>query len=212
MNWRYGRLGGLLVVILGLTACGLLAPRAPEIDPSLRARWEEHRARIQPVVTWTVQGAMAVNGGAENFDARLHWRRQPERYQLRLNGPLGQGAVLIQGSPRGVTLRTADGQRRVAASPDELFRDLTELDLPISILVHWIRGLPDPDQAFTLLGIHPDGSLERFRQRDWDVRYRETQTVAGLILPRRIWLENDTYLVKLVIHRWRLPQADLKPS
>jgi len=196
----------LLLLGVGLSACTVITLNDQVIDRTLWGLWDEHRQAVIQLEAWTVQASMAVNSAQENFDARLFWRyQQPQEYQLRLNAPGGQGAALIRVTPDGAILRTAQGKTHHADTADALFTQYTALELPVQILSYWIRGLPGPEASVSALRVYPDGTLQAFQQQGWQVRYAEYQTAHGQLLPKRITLENETYLVKLAIQRWNLP-------
>jgi outer membrane lipoprotein LolB len=149
-----------------------------------------------------VDGRIAVNQGSQGWQASVRWREQPERYAIDLIGPLGQGRALIEGTPAGVRMQT---ERDVlsAAEPDSLLAQATGMQVPISGLRYWIRGLPDPSQP-SRPSVDERGRLRRLEQNGWMIEYPNYIQVNGLELPKRIHAQQGELEVKLFIQTWTL--------
>ncbi len=192
-------------LLLTLSACTSVHIHELPADSAAFAQWQSQQARVAQLSAWTAHASLAVNGPQDNFDARLLWRQHtPHDYQIRLNGPMGQGAVQIQGNAEGVRLRTADGQEKWAATPDELFAEVTSLHLPVRVLTHWLLGVPAPDLPVSQPHWQADGQLAAFHQHDWEVRYSTYALLGEYTVPTRITLEHPDYLVKISVSQWSL--------
>lgn len=181
-----------LVLVVALTGCSGLATREP--------------ARLPAADAWTLEGRIALRLEEEGWHASVVWQQRPGSYRLRLQGPLGQGALELTGSAAGVILERADGRISQARDPDILLYQETGWQLPVSGLRYWVRGRPVPD-----IGARSrrddQGRLVELHQAGWDIRY--TDFFATGALPRRIELVNGEVRVKLIIDQWQhLPAAD----
>lgn len=140
---------------------------------------------------WSLRGRIAVHSGEQGWHAGLNWRQTGETFYLELTGPLGQGAVRMQGDAEGVTLGRADGKRDWAPDADALLTRNTGWILPVSGLRYWVRGraVPERPAQWTWAA---DGLPQRLQQDGWVIRYSEFREQPGLgKLPRRIDLERD---------------------
>lgn len=102
---------------------------------------EQRKAKTQTISSWNIRGALAAKNKNKGWSASMNWVQQgPENYQIRLMGPLGSGAVLINKS--GNTITFQDGAKKItSSSADELLAKQTGIRLPVSNLYYWIRGL-----------------------------------------------------------------------
>lgn len=187
---------GYTVLVAGLftlaSACAQLQPR-PETG-SMPAG--------APELNWELQGRLAVYAGDEGWHASLNWRQTGDAYLVELRGPLGQGAVRLQGDASGVTLERADGLRDRATDVDDLLARHTGWVLPVSGLRYWVRGQAVPDHE-ALWERDAQGRPQRLQQDGWDIRYTDYLTQPELgVLPRRIDLERDGLHARLVIDAW----------
>jgi outer membrane biogenesis lipoprotein LolB len=57
------------------------------------------------------------------------------------------------------------------------------------------------------LSYRPDGRLDKLQQGRWLVTYPEYVSIGGVMMPRKVFLENHELSVRLVIDRWVLNQA-----
>ena len=181
----------VLGLVLGLTGCSGLTTREPGALPGADS--------------WVLEGRIALRLEDEGWHAGLLWQQHPDHYYIRLQGPLGQGALELNGGPEGVVLERADGRISRARDPDILLYQETGWQLPVSGLRYWVRGRPLPGLEARSRR-DEQGRLVELYQAGWAIRY--TDFFATGALPRRIELVNGAVRVKLIIDQWqRLPEA-----
>ncbi|AFU99054.1 outer membrane lipoprotein LolB [Simiduia agarivorans SA1 = DSM 21679] len=195
---------GWLLLLLLLQACSSLTPVPSEAD--LEGRDDALLALEQ----WQFEGKMGFRVPGESGSVYLDWRQQQDDYQIRLQGPLGQGAAEITGSPAGVLLVQGD-QRWAGASAEALVQQQFGWRLPVSDLRYWLRGLPAPARGEVVELIRDEqGLLVSQAQGDWVLHYSQYQWVDGQAMPGRVKAEADTLGVRLtlVIKGWQLGGAN----
>lgn len=169
------------------------------------------RAWVAPDWTdWTLQGRIAVRAGDAGWHASLTWRQTGTAYHAELSGPLGQGALRLQGDASGVRLERADGLRDQSADADALLARHTGWRLPVNGLRYWVLGLAAPPSiSGPVAGHEPrwerdaNGRPLRLLQDGWDIRYSAFQEQPGIgSLPRRIEMERDGLHARLLIDTW----------
>jgi outer membrane lipoprotein LolB len=189
--------GRVLVLVLALSGCAMQPPRAPPAACPYPA------CTPAAVTDWRLQGRLSLTRGAQGWHASLDWQDHAGRYRLLVRGPLGQGALQLDGDAQGVRLTDAEGRVHVAADAESLLQQVAGWRLPVSGLRYWVRGLPYP-------GVHLDetlddtGRLAQLRQAGWTIRYQRFRVVDGIEWPDRLTLERDDLVLKLVIDQWRL--------
>jgi outer membrane biogenesis lipoprotein LolB len=77
--------------------------------------------------------------------------------------------------------------------------------LPVAGARFWILGLPIPGHKVTQLSLDEQGRLSDLAQDGWRISVLEYQAVAGIDLPRRLFLLGDTLKLRLVITDWPTP-------
>ncbi|MEM7019431.1 MAG: lipoprotein insertase outer membrane protein LolB, partial [Pseudomonadota bacterium] len=190
----------LLSILFGvLTACST----APPVPEHLRqAYWQEHQTVLTALPDWTVNGSISAETREDDWSARVNWKHGPDKYKLRIYGPLGQNSAVLRGNANGVTLRDTDGRSYAASDPQTLMRDHFAIDLPVTSLRYWIRGLPAPDFPIITSSLNNQGRLAKLIQADWRLTYQSYRRYNNRLLPRRIRLENSEYQIEIVISKW----------
>ncbi len=187
----------LLLLVLALSGCAVQPPHAPPAACPLPA------CTPAAVTDWKLQGRLSLTHDGQGWHAGLDWENHAGRYRLLVRGPLGQGALQLDGDAQGVRLVDADGRIYTAADAESLLQQVAGWELPVSGMRYWVRGLPDP-------GLHLDatldgtGRLTLMRQAGWTIRYQRYRLVDGIEWPARLTLERNGLVLKLVIDRWQL--------
>jgi outer membrane lipoprotein LolB len=185
-----------LLLVLLLSGCAAVPPHAP---PQPCPGADCARSNIND---WKLQGRISLTRGEQGWHAALDWENHADRYRLQVNGPLGQGALQLDGDARGVTLVDADGRIYTAVDAESLLLKVAGWRLPVAGLRFWVRGLPDPDAHLEVM-LDGQGRVQQLKQSGWTIRYQRFMPVDGVEWPSRLTLEHDDLLLKMVIDRWQ---------
>jgi len=194
-----------LAMVVGLFAgCATLPPLSPEPPSDRVARlWQQHVQSVLAQTDWTLNARIAAHNEDDGWSGTLQWQQGKDTYQLSFIAPFGQGGMRLDGGPQQVEMRTSDGQVLVAADAESLLFQQMGWRLPLNNLRYWVRGVPVPGSGpAPLLGFDEAGRLARMQQSHWKIEYPAYVQMAGLLLPRKVYLENDDLTVRLVIDRW----------
>jgi len=191
----------LVLVTATFTGCAT----TPPIDISHKnASWDLRRDRLSKLTTWQASGRIAVRMDKEAWSATLQWQQQRQEYFLRLIAPLGQGTYEITGNKAGVFLRTAKNEVYKAETPESLMEGNFGWSVPVSGLIYWIRGLPEPGARTEQLLLDEQGRITDLSQSGWRVSFSAYNEAGGYELPGRIALQNNKLKVRLVIKHWKI--------
>jgi outer membrane lipoprotein LolB len=161
----------------------------------------ERRQVLNDVDRWTLNGRLALQQEQEAWHASIYWQQQGQTFDIRLISPLGSGVVFIEGDSSGVLLRLPEGKTLTAPDAEYLLYEQVGWRMPLAGLHYWVRGLPQPDAPFTK-ALDEQGRLVSLHQAGWDIRFPSYVRVAGVDLPRKVFLENHPLSVRLVIQSW----------
>ncbi|MAT94774.1 MAG: outer membrane lipoprotein LolB [Halioglobus sp.] len=194
--------------LLAATLVALLAAcSTTDTLPPAPADWEQHRARLAQLHSWSASGKISLRSPDAAESASLKWQQREGRTRIRLSGPLGTGATEIRSHGDYLEVRRGDELRRVdMSSRATILRD-TGWDLPLRALPYWLRGLPDPQLPLQALAFDPDSGLPRALSQDgWQVRFEAYGEFDALPLPTRLVVENGATRVTLLLRRWQTGQ------
>ncbi len=185
-----------------LTGCaGLTSKEALEGEGDAQS-WQAHKQRISSLDAWQINGKVGIRAPKDSGSGTLFWLQRQDYYDIRLSGPLGRGAARLTGRPGEILLEVANQGRYQAASPEQLLQDQLGLNLPVSHLLWWIRGLPSPDSK-SRLNLDGQSHLAQLSQAGWYVEYLSYAEQNGFWLPERIKLSGYDLQVTLVIKDWQ---------
>ena len=196
------RLPLLFCLLLTLAACGSLHQRETIEFGGDQNAWKTHRAQLEPLDRWILQGKIGIRSPQESGSGTLFWLQRRAYYDIRLSGPLGRGATRIQGDRNSTTLEVAGRPTVSASSAEDLVAEKIGWHLPVDQLLWWVRGLPAPDSA-SRLQLDSQSRLGRLSQSGWTVEYSRYQQVDGLELPQRLQISGHDLLLTLVITDWK---------
>ena len=185
------------LVALLLAACAASSEK-PESQFDLSAR--EH---LYKVANWSFDGRMALTGKNDSWSANIAWKHSPGSDQIKLSGPLGQGATLIELSGNHVVVNRGSGDVQQSDNPEVFVSQQLGLFVPIQALRYWVVGLPQPD----VKNIPIENG---FSQVQWLVQYLQMQAVKADVMPRKMSVGNNQVKLKLFIDEWILNSEDAR--
>lgn len=197
MRFFYGLL--LLLLISGC-ASPLLSPvESPEHT------WLSRQDRLSKIKAWQLSGRIAVTTDIEAWHLDVNWQQQADSYEIRISGPFGAGSVRLSGNAKGVYLYDDTGVY-FANEPDALLHEHTGVAMPISSLLYWIRGLPNPQmKEFSEPKLDTQGRLAFLQQNGWNVELKRYVQVDSLQLPDKLFIKGKPDIeVRLVIDEWQI--------
>ncbi|MFZ3205844.1 MAG: lipoprotein insertase outer membrane protein LolB [Pseudomonas sp.] len=190
---------GLLALLAG---CAGLTSRESLEGEGSPALWQSHKQQIGSLDAWQISGKVGIRAAQDSGSGTLFWLQRQDYYDIRLSGPLGRGAARLTGRPGDIQLEVANQGRYQAASPEQLLQQQLGLNLPVSHLLWWIRGLPAPDSR-SRLTLDRDSRLAQLSQDGWQVEYLRYAEQDGYWLPERLKLSGHDLQVTLVIKDWQ---------
>ncbi len=178
---------GLFVVFLGACAETLTVPG---IDYK-----KVGNAHLYNVNAWRLEGRLAISSSDDSWSANLQWDHYPDSEKLKLSGPLGQGAVVVNLTGDTVSIDRGDGRVQTSRQPEQLIGQQLGIEVPLQFLRFWAVGLPEPGHSY-------QETVGGFIQSGWLVDFRQMQKVGGENLPQKISVTNSRVKMKLVIDQW----------
>jgi len=185
---------GWWLMVLMLSACSTV-PVEPEVHYSKFER--EHLYKLEQ---WSFEGRLALTGKNDSWSASINWGHRPDDEKIKLSGPLGQGATVIQLTGDLVTIDRGNDQVQSSTQPEAFINQQLGMFVPVHSLRYWVVGLPEPTSAFV-------ETATGFKQAGWLIEYKQMQPIDDLSMPRKITITNEQVKLKLIIDQWVLNVA-----
>lgn len=199
----------LLAGTLLLTGCATLTGHAPQGQAN-EAAWQARVTELTALDSWELSGSVGVINGKDGGSGSLDWRQQGPQLTFDFRGPLGTGAIHIEGDANALRLRSSRGDDFTTTDPEEDFAAHLHMPMPVLSMRYWMLGIPDPGAAYTKVA-DAEGEPMSLSQRDWQVEYQEYADVEGHALPVRFTLTRGNVRIKVAVDQWTFPSAAAKP-
>lgn len=187
---------GLIIVWL-LSACSAISVKTD-------AAYSKHaRASLYQLDRWSFDGRLAITGQDDSWSASLSWNHSPDQEEMKLSGPMGQKAAVIQLTDDFVSIDRGNGQVETSAQPEEFVSRQLGIFVPVQSLRYWVLGLPEPTRAFA-------ETADGFTQAGWLITYNQMLTDLSPPMPRKMTVVNSNVKLKLIIDQWILNDTNSK--
>ncbi|MDH3416645.1 MAG: lipoprotein insertase outer membrane protein LolB, partial [Gammaproteobacteria bacterium] len=168
----------------------------PDIDT-----WETRTLVLAALDDWQFHGRIAVRSEIDGFNGKLRWTQDQNEFSATASGPLGAGAIRIEGDDASVVLTDKDGIRTVLEDAEAELQARYGWTIPVASLRYWALGIPAPGVPADTV-FDENGQLERLRQRGWSVIISSYAEGGGQLMPRVLTAENADTRVRVVIDNW----------
>jgi len=125
-----------------------------------------------------LSGKISIINEHENWHARFYWLKQPQQFQLRFTGPLGETYLLLEqkvlGQTQHNTLKVANEVYSNQGNIEDLLTQYSKIPIPINSLQHWIFGRYNPYQPYRLKMQTLEKNIEviaELDQQDWKIEF-----------------------------------------
>ena len=197
----------LLLLLVNLFQC-----QSSRLLPgqNLPETWQEHQLRMLEFSQWQLSGKIGITypheGKRKGVTARFDWQQQRDNFVMVLSGPMGVGRFTLERNAKTTLITNPHGEQFHGRSPEDLFYRHAGMNLPLSDLAWWIRGIPVPEKLHqktfhTEIFLTQLASLE---QSSWRIEYLHYHEVNGNFLPQKIKLSDGSVNVTLIINEWNV--------
>jgi len=185
-------------LFLFLTGCATIPEKPLSVYSS------RQRQYIYELEYWSFEGRLAVSGPKDSWSANVAWDHSPLEEKMKLTGPLGQGAIIIQLKGDKVLIDRGQGDVFSSDEPEKFISHELGAFVPLKSLRYWAVGVPELGKDFQEIG-------EGFSQDGWLVEYKQMQPIEGSgVMPQKISVTNGQVKLKLYVDGWKL--IDVKPK
>ena len=156
---------------------------------------------ISELDNWKINAKLGIRTATDAQSIQMLWQQQGEKYQLRLNGPLGFGSASIVGDSEQAVIQK--GEQLITGNPQQLTMQLTGIPLPISALSWWVKGLVSPNHTTaTSIQRTQTGQLESFQQAGWQISILSYSQTGAYWTPKKIAGRQGELSFKLIVSDW----------
>jgi outer membrane lipoprotein LolB len=161
------------------------------------------RAHLYDMQEWHLEGRVAITSPKDSWSANIEWNHLPDSEKIKLSGPLGQGAVVIELAGNVVKIDRGGGNVQTSSQPEQFINQQLGLFVPLQSLCFWAVGLPEAEKKF-------QETDDGFVQDGWLIAYKEMQNTGVETMPHKMAVSNDHAKLKLIVDQWDLNGKNTK--
>lgn len=194
----------LFISVLILSGCATLSVPPQDVPQTQNTKqaWTKYQFILTPLSMWTSKGVIGIRIGDQGESANFIWKQNQSEFYIELYGPLGIGAVSIEGNKKAVKLTKNNGDVFRASSAEYLMDQQLGWHVPIYGLYYWGRGLPDPNQP-SQIKLNSLGLIANLKQNGWDITYSKYMIQGNQYpLPGKIVMEQDDLRITAINKSW----------
>lgn len=197
------------IFILMLAGCATQQKQGTQnLTSSVPANWKATKQKLSDLNSYVITGKAAFNNGGRGGSAAMRWEQHAlSKYTIELNAPLSSGAIRIAGEPNVVSLMQPGGELAVAKTPESLLKKALGMEIPVSGLIYWVKGIDAPGIAPTRMMFDQSKHLGLLEQDGWIIKYEDYKDVNGYTLPEKVTLENGQLRLKFIFSQWVLQHS-----
>lgn len=193
-----------LIFTLTLSGCSTLPPQPTLNSLQQKHAWQEHQNTLKKISQWQLSGRFGAQNDTDSWHGRITWTQKNNHFDITISGPLSTGSLSLSGDDTQSTLILSNNQIIKASDPEALLEAHTGLQLPIKSLRYWLIGSLSPTDKPTNSSLNIHGQLAQLTQKGWDISFKKYREINNISLPKKIFLENHEYNVRLVIKNWEI--------
>ncbi|MBT4837352.1 MAG: outer membrane lipoprotein LolB [Methylococcales bacterium] len=195
----------LLFFLIGMMAsCAIVNENQGIQDPSLKEQWLLHIAEIQKLKQWQFSSRISVQHLTKRWSAALFWQQNETNFEIKIIGPLGQGALLLKGDENNLSVNDGKNIKYFKNYTSSDIESLYGINIPIKQLRHWVIGNPMAD--FNLITLNDDDLLKKVEKDRWQLDITKYRDINGLSLPKKMKITHPDWFIKLAILNWKISE------
>ena len=201
MDLRWISFSYTLIFLLIMSGC---VSKSPVSDLFKHDQWQQHQRRLAELSEWELSGRISFRLDDDAWTASLIWIQNQQNFNFRVIAPLGQGSFEFSGNEEFAELRTNKNEVLTSENADELLRNHLDLDVPVTGLLFWIKGLPQPGIRSDTQLYDDSGRITDLMQAGWLVKYDDYVTAQGYDVPTRLTIQRDKIRLRIIINNWKI--------
>lgn len=191
-----------------LFVCALLSACSTTPDNLPKTSWPEHQATLQAMDTYQASGKIAYRDAHQKKSLNFSLSQKPNYTKLRLFSFIGQTVLTVEITPQGTQIVDLHNQTYQSQDADALVAELSGINVPVTQLPDWLKGLPSGADTIQL---NPNGRVQSFTKQiehqNWQLIYQSYQSAAQttqalLGMPKSIVLRQGQTELKLAVTNW----------
>jgi outer membrane lipoprotein LolB len=165
---------------------------------------QQIQSELTNISDWKISGVIGIKYNGKADSANYVWQQKGDDFYIKIYGPLGVGAVEINGDKNSVELTDSNGKKTKSANVESLLNQKLGWSVPVKGLIYWVKGIAQPNiQKQTKY--NKQNLLENLQQDGWNIDYKDYKLINGKYpLPSKVFMTRDNITIKVIIKSWEV--------
>ena len=160
----------------------------------------------EQLTEWDMTAKFSVASKEGTESGAVRWITNVSGDRLDILSPTGAVVARLSISQNGASLVTDEGEHR-AENADALVSEVLNINLPVSALRYWVRGLDAPNLALQTVSKNSDGRITELTQAGWQLSYSGTISIESgpnrYEVPRRLTATQGELEIRWASTEWQ---------
>jgi len=174
---------------------------------SKEALWAKRQQQMLHMKSWNLDGKVAMRYKTDNWNFGVNWAQTGAKNSvIKIKNPFtGATVALITQNNNKVSLQASDGKVYQDTNAEKLLKRQAGIDLPLSGLVYWARGVMAPQYKKGSVILDASGRPKQIIQENWLIKYPRYENTSYNSLPKKIVLTRkaNAVYVKMIAKKWQ---------
>ena len=165
---------------------------------------QEIQSELTNISDWKISGVIGVKYNGKADSANYIWQQKGDNFYIKIYGPLGVGAVEIQGDKNSIELTDSDGKKTASDNVESLLNQKLGWSVPVNGLVYWVKGIAQP-KTQKQTKYNRQNLLENLQQDGWNIEYKNYKLISSKYpLPSKVFMSRNDITIKVIIKSWEI--------
>lgn len=194
-----------------ITACS--TPQIPLTQHSYESAAKLQQNNKQ-LTAWDLSASTSLITETSSYSLSVAWHQADDKYDLRFDAPFTTGVLKVKGY-QGFSELTVENKKTIRGdNPEQLITQLTQFNIPVTGLVHWVRAIPHNNSTFDI-AIQANGYTKTIKQDGWLIEYDDWSQIKidskQYDLPGQIKLSSGGLQIKISPSTWVKKTVETNP-
>ncbi|NQY42836.1 MAG: outer membrane lipoprotein LolB, partial [Legionellales bacterium] len=157
---------------------------------------QENSKKISSSIThWEINGKISGYNKKENWRSSIVWQQSGNDFTVILIPSLTTKKIVLKQTK---SLATFEMNQEISTEKflDRILYKKVGWYIPFDSMQYWLKGLPDPKIPYEKISTTTGYKLI---QNGWEINYKDFTTTSNYTLPRKIFVNNKDYNLRLII-------------
>ncbi len=185
----------------------VVKPRPSTTVSTKEASWAKRQKQMLGMKSWNLDGKVAMRYRTDNWNFGVNWAQTgANNAVINIKNPFtGATVALITQNNNKVSLKSSDGRVYQDTNAEKLLKRQAGIELPLSGLVYWARGIMAPQYKKGSVVLDAAGRPTQITQENWLIKYPRYENASYNSLPKKIVLtrKKNAVYVKMIAKKWQ---------